>query len=233
MKKKAEPRNIAGVSSEAIRAKTGKDWQEWFALLDKTGARKMDHKTMAAYLYERLGCPGWWNQMVAVGYEQERGLRKKHEKPSGYEISGSKTIAVPVARLYQAWENRNLRGRWLEETALVVRKATPRKSMRITWADGKTSVDVNFYAKGSHKSQVAVQHGKLANAKEAERKKAYWAEKLERLKGILEQQRRSDNLGQFHSTLENDQRGDKPSPQRKTSRGPKWLNTKGTDERRI
>jgi hypothetical protein len=44
--------------------------------------------------------------------------------------------------------------------------------MRITWVDGK--------------SQVAVQHGKLAGAGEAARQKAYWSKALGRLKAWLE-----------------------------------------------
>ena len=29
------------MSDEAVKAKTGKSWKEWFALLDKAGAKKM------------------------------------------------------------------------------------------------------------------------------------------------------------------------------------------------
>lgn len=135
---------------------------------------------------EKYGIPGWWVQMVTVAYEQKRGMREKYQKPSGYEISRSKTIAVSLSKLYEAWEDKRARGRWLKDAGLVVCKATPRKSMRITWVDGETSVDVNFYVKDDNKVQVTVQHGKLADAKQAERMTAYWAEKLDRLKEILE-----------------------------------------------
>lgn len=178
-------KKAGNVSDEAVRAKTGKAWDEWFKLLDAAGARKMNHAQIAAYLYDQLGCPGWWNQMVAVGYEQERGLRDKHQKPDGYSISGSKTIAVPLGRLYRAWNDAKLRGRWLKEP-LTIRKATTDKSMRITWGDGPTGLEVNFYAKGEGKSQVTVQHNKLSSAKEAERMKAFWADALERLQDQLE-----------------------------------------------
>ena len=61
------------VSDAAVEAKTGKTWQEWFALLDAAGARQMDHKSIAAHLDKKLGVPGWWAQMVTVAYEQARG----------------------------------------------------------------------------------------------------------------------------------------------------------------
>ena len=43
-----------------------------------------------------------------------------------------------------------------------------------------------IYAKGENKSQVTVTHTKLPNAREAAKMKAYWAERLERLKKSLE-----------------------------------------------
>jgi Activator of Hsp90 ATPase homolog 1-like protein len=181
-----DAKKSARVSDEAVQAKTGKTWKEWFALLDRAGAKKMSHTAMAAYLYDELGCPGWWNQMVAVSYEQERGLRDKHERPDGYSISRSKTLATPVERLYEAWEDAKQRSRWLKEK-IVIRKGTPSKSMRITWSDGATNLEVNFYAKGDGKSQVTVQHSKLADTKAAERMKAYWGEALERLCEELEE----------------------------------------------
>jgi hypothetical protein len=50
---------------------------------------------------------------------------------------------------------------------------------------GRTNVDVNFLPKGDAKSQVAVEHSKLADPGEAERMKAYWGERLERLRDLL------------------------------------------------
>ena len=60
------------------------------------------------------------------------------------------------------------------------------KSLRITWADGSTSVDVELYPKGEAKTQVTIQHSKLPNATAVKRQKAFWAEALDRLKAQLE-----------------------------------------------
>ena len=79
-----------------------------------------------------------------------------------------------------------MRARWLPDPQFTVRKATPGKSMRITWVDGRTSVEANFYAKGLGRSQVAVQHNKLPDAAAGKRMKAYWAEALEQLKAAVE-----------------------------------------------
>jgi len=174
------------IGDEALKAKTGKTWKEWFAALDKAGANKMSHSEIADYLYEKLKVPGWWNQMVAVTYEQVRGLRQKYEKPEGYEISVSKVIPVPLSSLYKSWMDEKVRNSWLKEKGMVVRKATPNKSIRAAWNDKKTRLEVNFYAKGSSKSQVVVQHAKLGNMSQAEKMKKYWKEKLEKLDAALE-----------------------------------------------
>jgi hypothetical protein len=58
--------------------------------------------------------------------------------------------------------------------------------MRITWVDGETSVEANFYAKGAAKSSVALQHRKLRDAKHVAKLRAYWTGALETLKEKLE-----------------------------------------------
>src|SRR4030065_2984276 len=73
------------IGDEAVQAKTGKNWQGWFAVLDKAHAKKMNHTEIATYLYEKQKLDSWWAQMVAVTYEQTRGLRQKHERPRSEE----------------------------------------------------------------------------------------------------------------------------------------------------
>jgi len=173
------------MSDDAVKAKTGKVWNEWFSILDKAGAKKMSHQEIVEVLNSKYNVGPWWGQMVTVSYEQARGLRDKHEKPSGYEISVSRTVDVPLTTLYRSFANEKVRQAWLDEEGLEVRKKTPNKNMRVTWKDGKTSLDIAFAAKSGNKSQVVVQHSKLPDAKTAEKMKGYWAHALTRLKDSL------------------------------------------------
>jgi uncharacterized protein YndB with AHSA1/START domain len=179
---------IAGVGSDAVKKATGKTWAQWLALLDKEGATGMTHKEIAALLHEKHGVPGWWAQSVTVGYEQARGLRQKHEKPEGFQISASKTINVPVGVAFASWNDQKSRRRWLPGALMEVRKATADKSMRITWEpEGASSnVDVYFTAKAEDKCLVAVNHGKLKSAAAGEKMKKFWGERLAALKELLE-----------------------------------------------
>jgi uncharacterized protein YndB with AHSA1/START domain len=124
--------------------------------------------------------------MVTVGYERIKGLRDVGQRRSDgtYEANKSKTFPVPVASLYAAFENPDLRRRWLPGVDLTVRTASPEKSTRLTWPDD-THVDLAFAAKGDAKSQLAVQHRKLAGKADVEARKAYWAERLAALGRIL------------------------------------------------
>jgi hypothetical protein len=176
----------SSIGDEAVRARTGKDWAAWFRVLDRAGAKRMNHKQIVAHLREHYEISPWWQQSVTVAYEQARGLRDVHEKPAGYEIGRSRTIAIPVETAYKAWSQLRTRRRWLQDPEFTVRKSTPNKSMRITWVDGKTDLSTMFWYKGPEKCQVSVQHGKLRSAAAAARMKTYWKRNLDRLKELLE-----------------------------------------------
>jgi hypothetical protein len=174
----------ARVSDDAVRKATGRDWNGWLRLLDAQGAKSLSHKEIVALVGESHGIGPWWRQMVAVGYEQARGLREKHQTKTGYVANVSRTFAVPVSQLFAAWADGRRRAKWLGEK-VTIRTKQPDKSIRITWSDGATSVEVGFMAKGPEKSQVAVQHSKLADAKDVARLKAFWSDALARLRETL------------------------------------------------
>lgn len=168
------------IGDDVAKRRTGRGWNAWFARLDRAGAAKLDHRGIVALVArEAPELGGWWQQEVAVAYELSRGLRQRHQKPGGFEASASRTIGVPVGRLFAAWTDKRVRSRWLDAT-LVVHKATAPKSLRATWKGAKC-VSVNFYRKGPGKSQVALQHGRLPDAKSVERMQRFWRGKLSAL----------------------------------------------------
>lgn len=190
LRKKTEPQPkidyaaLAGMNNETVKAKTGCTWERWVAHLDYAGAREMSHREIADHIAKKFKISGWWAQMVTVGYERIRGLRAKGQRRSGsWEASKSRTFAVPVRTLFDAFADESLRRRWLAGVTLTVRAATSPKSMRIAWQDG-TTVSLWFTDKGS-KSQVAVQHLKLSSKADADRMKAFWSEKLGALAEVL------------------------------------------------
>ena len=174
------------MSDDAIRRRTGRGWEEWFDLLDQWDAAERTHKEIARWLREEQGVDGWGAQSVTVSYERARGLRAVGERPEGFSITASKTLAVPVEQVYDAFVDESLRARWLRDGELRERTATKPRSARFDWGDGRTRVVVGFDAKGDAKSTVALEHVRLADAETAERMKRYWRDRLARLKSQLE-----------------------------------------------
>jgi uncharacterized protein YndB with AHSA1/START domain len=172
------------MTDEAVRAKTGRSWAQWVQALDRIHAARMPHRDIAAHLHEVHKIEPWWAQTVTVGYERIKGLRERGQRRDGrYECSKSRTFAAPLDALYRAFASSSVRRTWLGDIHLTVRKATPPRSLRISWPDG-TSVEVGLTAKGA-KSQAAIQHTELASKEEATRLKAWWSERLDRLAEVL------------------------------------------------
>jgi hypothetical protein len=93
------------MSNNAVYKRSGRSWQEWFAILDASGAINMKHKDIAQCLYQKYRVSAWWNQMITVAYEQVQGLRNKHQKSEGYAINVSKFAPGPVDILYNFWND--------------------------------------------------------------------------------------------------------------------------------
>jgi uncharacterized protein YndB with AHSA1/START domain len=185
---KTAERPWLATSDAAIRERTGRGWEEWFALLDEWGAAERTHRDIARWLAEQQGIdPLAWNaQAIAMSYERTRGLREAGEHADGFAITATKTVAVPVERLYDAVVDATERRRWLPDAELRERTATRPRSARFDWGENGSRVTVTFVDKGDAKSTVALEHARLADAEEAERKKAYWRERVATLKAVLE-----------------------------------------------
>lgn len=180
-----KPKTISRVSDEAVKKATGKIWKGWFRILDKEKSDQKSHKEIAQWLYDNFPVGGWWSQMLTVEYEKEKGMRTLYQKPTGYEISVSKTFPVPLKSLFAYFAGDKKRKLWLKENFDVTVKSAD-KSIRAKWEDGKTRVSVNFYSSGTNKSKAVVQHLKLTDSKQANAKKLFWTKKLNSLAKIIE-----------------------------------------------
>jgi hypothetical protein len=182
-----EPEWEARISAEKVRERTGRTWNQWFALLDEWGGAEREHPEIATWLRAEHGVHGWWAQGITVEYEKARGLRPAGGDRDGTLNAGaSRTVAVPVERLFEAFADVELRDEWLPAAPLRERTAQPNRTARYDWGDGSTRVIVGFQAKSSGKSTVAISHERLPDSESAEQMKAYWRERLGVLKAVLE-----------------------------------------------
>ena len=172
----------------AVRAATGKTWNEWLALLDAAGAAKQrfDHQRIWELAMQALPeSAGWWGQMVSVGYERVRGLREKNESSAGeFQSTSSKTLAVPLFAAFAAWADEGLRGNWLEAPDLDFTKLNVGRNIRARWPDG-TLLDIRFRCARTGIRQIVVDTMKLGDAEAVQKAKAFWQAQLERLQAYL------------------------------------------------
>jgi hypothetical protein len=184
----ADGRPALATSDEAIRARTGRSWEAWFDALDEWGAAERPHREIARWIAGQLELePLAWNvQAVAVSFERVRGLRAVGERADGFAVGVSRTVAVPVERLYDAVVDEAWRARWLPDGRLRERTATRPRSARFDWGEDGSRVNVVFAPKGEARSTVTVEHARLADADESERRRAWWRERLSGLRTLLE-----------------------------------------------
>ncbi|HVF53315.1 MAG TPA: DUF4287 domain-containing protein [Actinomycetota bacterium] len=172
---------------EGVVKATGRDRAEWFALLDEWRAAGRGFKEISAWLKTEHGLSQWWAQKLIVEYEQERGIRPPGVRPNGtFEVTISKTIGVPVDRLFHAIVDERERAKWLTDGGMALRTSQPGRSARFDWVDGPTRVNATFEDKGADRSTIAIGHEQLPTQDEAATAKSQWKQRLDQLKSLLE-----------------------------------------------
>lgn len=177
-------------SDERIRERTGRGWEDWFALLDGWGAPELPHTEIARRVAAELDLdPLAWNvQAVVTSFEWTRGMREVGQRvgSAGFVASASKTIAAGAEEVFMAVADPSRRAGWLEDVELSERTATKPTSARFDVGDGSTRLLVTVTAKGTSKSTIAVEQSRLSSQDEREQRKAFWRDALGTLKVQLE-----------------------------------------------
>jgi uncharacterized protein YndB with AHSA1/START domain len=173
-------------SDELVVARTGQPWSEWYARLEAWGARDRSHTEIARWLSGEQGVDGWWSQELTVRYEMAIGRRETGQRPTGYEVWVSKTMAVPARRAYDAVVTAKRREAWLPGVKLTRRTAPRAKIARFDWPDGSSRLAIYFDAKATSKTTVGVQHERLPDAEARQRMRAFWKGRLAELQRLLE-----------------------------------------------
>jgi len=182
-----EPDFEPTVAEERVIEATGHGWDHWFAALDDWGARSRSHTEIARWLRDEHGVPGWYSQAISVSYERARGMRAVGEGVNGFNVSVSRTVAVPAGHLFAAFDDPDLRERWLPGVELAERTSTPPRLARYDWEGGPSRLVVGIEALEDGRSRVGLSHERLADNAERERLKPWWRERMTALKVLLEE----------------------------------------------
>ena len=147
------------ISSEKLRAGTGRSREEWHALLDGLDAHTWAHPQIAAWVQDQ-GVDGWWAQGIAIAYEQARGLRVPGQQSDGtFAVNASKTVpGAPLAVLPRVIEY--FSGQ-LDSAPVYSNPAAKSPSARWALADG-SGLQAMVSAATNGRSRVAMTRTKLS-----------------------------------------------------------------------
>lgn len=172
------------VSDEAVRRATGRGWDEWVRLIDGRQVESFSHRDTAAWLASEQGLDGWWAQCVTVGYERLRGLRDANQTTSGFRVGVSRTLPLPIERVWAAISDDAAREAWAGAGSLRVRRLNAPRVARFDFTDGRSRVTAGLLAKGD-RTTLSIEHERLAGPEAVEPMRTFWRERLTALERHL------------------------------------------------
>lgn len=172
----SEPEN----DDAAVRAATGRGWDEWCDLIDAWPGHDDGHTAIATHLREDLGVDGWWAQAVTVGYERITGRRLPHQMADGTFTAGrSRTVGVDADLLRSLLLDEDGRAALFGGLPTELRSRPTAKAIRFALGPGVALVDLQPKADG--RTRVSVAHERLPEAGDVGHWKAFWGDWLEAL----------------------------------------------------
>jgi uncharacterized protein YdhG (YjbR/CyaY superfamily)/uncharacterized protein YndB with AHSA1/START domain len=194
----------ARVTDSAVKEATGRDWKAWMRALDAAGAAELNHKQLVAHLAREVEST-WWQQSIAVAYEQARGKRVVGETATtGFQVGVVRTLPMTAPKLWDLVTKQA--ERWLGPGAKLkpepgkgyevpkrrgapgvrgeVRVVKPGERLRMTWQPDGWKKPATLQLTLVPKARGAALHvhmEKLPDAKAREAMREHWSKVIEKL----------------------------------------------------
>lgn len=172
----AEPEH----SDDAVRAATGRGWDEWVTVIDGGPAAADGHAAVAAWLQEKHGVAGWWAQSVTGGWERITGRRLPHQMADGtFTANKARTMVVDVDTVRALLVDDDGREALLPGRDTTLRSRATSKSLRVELEQGVALFA--FDDRGDGRTTVTVAHEKLPRFEDVQLWKQFWDDWLDAL----------------------------------------------------
>ncbi len=208
MKRTPIPRNSGLISDKRVLEKTGRSWEEWFALLDEGNVLSLSHADAVKWLEEQnLISHAWWQQTIIGEYEIARSKREVGEnEKKEFQASTQKIFPMDIKRTWEFLITHPARTQWLgtvNELPLVkgatftteegleceVRGVKEENYIRLRLIETNdphpTTLTVSLIANGDRTS-IRFMHQKLRSQRERLEKIGHWSSMLSRLFDLFE-----------------------------------------------
>lgn len=165
------------IGDEAIRANTGRGWDEWCDLIERWPGHTEGHTAIAAYLREEHGVDAWWSQSVTVGYERIAGIRLPHQRPDGtFTADKSRTVSIDADELRQLLLDDDDRADLFGGAPTDLRSKPTSKAIRVAMAEGLAVISLEPRSDG--RTTITIGHEQLPEYSRVAEWKFYWSDWL-------------------------------------------------------
>ena len=192
------------VTDSAVKETTGRDWKAWMRALDVAGAAELNHQQLVALVAREVESR-WWQQSIAVAYEQARGKRVVGETATtGFQVGVVRTLPMPASELWDLISKQA--ERWLGPGATLelepgkgyevpkrrgapgvrgeLRVVKPGQRLRMTWQPDGWKKPATLQLTLVPKARGAALHvhmDKLPDAKSREAMREHWSKVLAKM----------------------------------------------------
>ena len=166
------------LGDEAVRAATGRDWDQWCDVIDAWEGRDRGHSAIVAHLHEAHGVEGWWAQTVSVGYERITGRRMPHQRQDGtFTVNKSRTLTTDPSALRDLLLREDDRADLFPGLETELRSRPTSKNVRLRVGPGVAEFAMAPLDDG--RVRITIAHERLPSADDVEEWRAYWGDWLE------------------------------------------------------
>jgi len=166
-------------SNDAVRAATGRGWEEWCDIIDAWPGSVDGHAPIAKHLEEQYNeVSAWWAQGITIGWERITGRRLPGEMPDGtFTANKSKTLNGDASQLRALLLDDAARNDLFPGVTTELKSDPAAKTIRIAVGPGVASFGLTD--KGAGRANIAIQHARLPKVGDVDEWKFYWSEWLD------------------------------------------------------
>jgi hypothetical protein len=180
-----EPNTASGatVTDADVKKKTGRTWQEWFALLDRDGAAKLDRRRITRIVASKYGIGFFWRRTIARAYQQARAASDRQDHSGGIVVTASRAIQRPMRALSETIHDVEARARRLKLGPLGKRPTPGTISSRTGSSTGNVDVSGDRFEAVQSASDLGPQSTR--GGRPVEKMRAFWKARVDSLQKSL------------------------------------------------
>ncbi len=173
------------LTDEAVNKSTGRGWNDWFAILTKNQADRLQHKDIVILLSDKYKVDGWWAQNIMVEYERYLGKRQVGQVKDGtFQTAVSKTLSGNPDQIFELCLNAVHDVKDFNSIPLAEKPSISQSEKwrywRVNLQDG-SKITITVGAKTPEKSIITFSNEKLKRQDDIEPWKVFWKDFLNKL----------------------------------------------------